>query len=252
MPSKKILVLPDSHAHPSYNNDRFVWAGKLIHDLRPEVVVNIGDMFDFPSLCFHSKPKELEGARYEADVNAGLDAQDKLFNELRRHKKKMPRFVYCLGNHDIRPDRWVEENPLFEGKISTKDLQLKNYPWSDVVPFLEPIEIQGIDFVHYVTSGLMGRPVGGTHPAWSIIKKRNKSTVVGHSHVTDLKIDRTPGRSLMGLACGSYVDYEADYAGPANDMWSRGIAVLNNAEDGLFDFEWISLDRLKKEYNGNS
>lgn len=249
MASKRILVLPDSHAHPSYNNDRFVWAGKLIHDMKPDVVVNIGDMFDFPSLCFHSKPMELEGARYEADINAGLDAQEKLFNEVRKHKKKLPRFVFCLGNHDIRPDRWVAENPLFKGKISLKDLQLSSHPWSDVVPFLEPIEIQGIDFVHYVTSGLMGRPVGGQHPAWTIIKKRNKSTVVGHSHVTDFKIDMTPGRSLMGLACGSYVDYHADYAGPANNMWSRGVAILDNAEDGLYDFQWLSMSRIKAEYS---
>ena len=248
MASKRILVLPDSHAHPSYSNERFVWAGKLIHDIKPDVVVNIGDMFDFPSLCFHSKPMELEGARYEADVNAGLDAQEKLFNEVRKHKKKLPRFVFCLGNHDIRPDRWVAENPLFEGKISLKDLQLSSFPWNDVVPFLEPIEIQGIDFVHYVTSGLMGRPVGGQHPAWTIIKKRNKSTVVGHSHVTDFKIDMTPGRSLMGLACGSYVDYRAGYAGPANDMWSRGVAILDNAEDGLYDFQWLSMPKIKAEY----
>ena len=121
---------------------------------------------------------------------------------------------------------------MFEGKLKNSDIGYEDYPW-EVVPFLQPIDIQGIDFIHYATSGLMGRPIGGIHPAWSIIKKRNKSTVVGHSHVTDYKIDRTPGRSLMGLACGSYVDYEANYAGPANDMWSRGIAVLDDAADGI-------------------
>ena len=244
---KRIIVIPDSHAHPDYNNDRFLWAGQLIHDMKPDVVVNIGDLADMPSLCFHSKAAEMEGARYEADCNAAKDAQEKLFHYVRKAKKKMPRWVWTLGNHDIRPERFVADNPIFEGKLKNEDIGYTDSPW-EVIPFLEPIDIQGIDFVHYVTSGLMGRPVGGTHPAWSIVKKRNKSTVVGHSHVTDYKIDRTPGRSLMGLACGSYVDYEAAYAGPANNMWSRGIAILDDAEDGLFDFQWISMSRLKKEY----
>lgn len=248
--SKRILVIPDSHAHPDYNNDRFEWVGQLIHDMKPDVVVNIGDLADMPSLCFHSKAAEMEGARYEADCNAAKDAQEKLFHYVRKSKKKMPRWVWTLGNHDIRAERFVAENPIFEGKLKNSDIGYEDYPW-EIVPFLQPIDIQGIDFIHYATSGLMGRPIGGTHPAWSIIKKRNKSTVVGHSHVTDYKIDRTPGRSLMGLACGSYVDYEAAYAGPANDMWSRGIAVLDDAEDGLFDFQWISLSRLKKEYGKN-
>lgn len=242
-----ILVLPDSHAHPSYNNDRFLRVGKLIYDLQPDVVVNIGDLADFPSLCFHSKKIELEGARYAADCDAAIDAQEKLFHTYRKNKKKMPRWIWTLGNHDIRPERFVAENPIFEGKLKNTDMGYEEFPW-EVYPFLEPVEVAGIDFLHYATSGLMGRPIGGTHAAWSIIKKRNKSTVVGHSHVVDYKIDKTPGRSLMGLAVGCYVDYEADYAGPANDMWSRGVAHLRNCEDGIFDFNWISMRTIEKEY----
>ena len=45
------LIIPDGHTHPDYNNDRFTWLGKLIVDLQPEVVVNIGDMADMASLC---------------------------------------------------------------------------------------------------------------------------------------------------------------------------------------------------------
>jgi hypothetical protein len=243
----KIGVLPDSHAHPDFGNERFTWAGKLFHDLKVDVIVNIGDIFDFPSLCFHSKPIEIENARYQKDIEVGVEAQDRIVHELKKHKKKMPRTVITLGNHDIRPDRYVAENPVFEGKISIKDCQFDKYH-DDVVPFLEPIEIGGVDFCHYYTSGLMGRPIGGQHPSWTVIKKRNKSSVCGHSHVTDYKIDLTPGRSLMGLVCGSYVDYDAAYAGIANRMWNRGIAVLDDVEDGLYDFSWISLEKIRKVY----
>lgn len=244
------LVIGDSHAHPDHNNERFTWLGKLIHDLKPDVVVNIGDLADMASLCFHSKPLELEGARYRADCEAAIDAQDRIFNELRKHKKKLPRMVWTLGNHDIRAERFAEANPVFKGTIKNEDIGYKDYPW-EVYPFLEHVNIDGIDYAHYFTSGIMGRPIGGTHPAWTTIKRRNVSSTAGHSHVLDYKIDKTPGRSLMGLIVGNYVDYRAGYAGPANDMWSNGIAVCQNVEDGLYDFRWISLERIKKEY-GNS
>jgi hypothetical protein len=242
------LIIGDSHAHPDHSNERFTWLGRFIHDVRPDVVVNIGDLADMASLCSGSRAAELEGARYEADINASKDAQDRLFHELRKHKKKLPRMVWTLGNHDIRPERFVQDNPRFAGKIKNEDIGFNDYPWHDVVPFLDTIEIDGIGYSHYFTSGIMGRPIGGVHPAWSIIKKRNQSSTCGHSHVMDFKVDKTPGRSLMGLCVGEYIDYHAGYAGPANDMWSAGIAICRNVEDGLYDFEWVSLNRIKAEY----
>lgn len=246
----KHLVIGDSHAHPDFSNERFEWLGKLIHDVRPDTVINIGDLADMPSLCFHSKPLELEGARYRRDCDAALDAQDRIFHEVRKAKKKLPRFVWTLGNHDIRPGRYVEEHPVLQGQIRNEDIGYGNYPW-EVVPFLEPIDIDGIDYSHYFTSGVMNRPIGGVHPAWSIIKKRNKSSVAGHSHVLDYKIDKTNGRSLMGLVVGNFIGFNMGYAGPANDLWSDGIAILDNVEDGLYDFRWISMARIKGEYSGN-
>jgi len=243
----KHLIIGDSHAHPDYSNERFSWLGKLIHDVKPDVVVNIGDLADMASLCFHSRPIELEGARYRNDCAAAIDAQERIFHEVRKHKKKLPRFVWTLGNHDIRAQRWVDQNPVFEGQIKNEDIGYGAFPW-EIYPFLDTVNIDGIDYSHYFTSGVMGRPIGGTHPAWSIVKKRNSSATCGHSHVLDYKIDKTPGRSLMGLVVGNFIDYRAGYAGPANDMWSNGIAVCNNVEDGLYDFEWLSMNRIRDEY----
>jgi hypothetical protein len=245
--SKTHLILPDSHAHPSYNNDRFNLFGQLIQDVKPDVVINIGDLADMASLCAHSNPLEKEGARYKADCNAAIDAQERLFHYVRKAKKKMPRFVWTLGNHDIRPERYVKEHPHLEGKLRNEDIGYKEFPW-EVYPFLEAVDIDGIDYSHYFTSGLMGRPISGTHSAWSTIKKRNKSSVFGHSHVFDLKIDRTHGRDLMGINVGCFVDYDANYAGPANSIWHRGAVIITEVEDGVGDVQWVSLTKLKKVY----
>ena len=40
----KILVIPDGHAHPDYDNDRFDYLGRFILDQRPDTIVCIGDL----------------------------------------------------------------------------------------------------------------------------------------------------------------------------------------------------------------
>lgn len=245
--SKTHLVIGDSHAHRDHSNDRFTWLGHLIHDVKPDTVINIGDLADMASLCSGAKALELEGARYADDCAVAYDAQERIFHEVRKAKKKLPRFVWTLGNHDIRAERFVQDNPKFAGHVRNEDIGYTHFPW-EVFPFLEAAHIDGISYSHYFTSGVMNRPVGGIHPAWTVIKKRNQSSTFGHSHVMDFKVDKTPGRSLMGLAVGNYVDYRAGYAGPANDMWSSGIAICRGVEDGLYDLEWINMKRIQDAY----
>jgi hypothetical protein len=55
--SKTYLVVPDQHAHPDHNNDRADYLGKFIKDLKPHVVVNIGDAADLASLSTFDKGK---------------------------------------------------------------------------------------------------------------------------------------------------------------------------------------------------
>ena len=40
------LVIGDSHAKPGINNDRYTWAGRLAVDLKPDVIIDIGDWAD--------------------------------------------------------------------------------------------------------------------------------------------------------------------------------------------------------------
>ena len=64
--SKTHLIIPDSHAHPDYKNDRYDWLGKLILDLKPDVLVNIGDTADMASLSAYDKGKaSFHGRNYD-------------------------------------------------------------------------------------------------------------------------------------------------------------------------------------------
>jgi len=39
-----------------------------------------------------------------------------------------------------------------------------------------------------------------------------------------------------------------DWAGLTNDLWWRGVVVKHNVENGVYDPEFISLQRLKDIY----
>lgn len=245
--SKVHLVIPDSHAHPDFSNERYTYLSRLIHDIGPDVVIDIGDWFDMASLCSYDKgTRGFHGRRYQADIASGVEAQDRVLTPLRKFKKKLPRFVRCLGNHEHRIIRAIDREPeLLEGTVGLSDLQSKEYKWEEF-PFLEVVNIDGINYSHYFVSGVMGRPVSS---ARALLNHQAASCVMGHTHTFDYALrTNIEGKTNQALFCGVFQDYTPPFASATDYMWRRGVLVLRNVEDGNFDIEWISMERLKREY----
>ena len=247
--SKTHLIIPDSHAHPSYNNNRYTWLGKLIHDLKPEVVVDIGDFWDMPSLCSYDKGKRgFENRRYNLDIASGVEAQDRLLSPFRKSHRKKPRLIRCLGNHEHRINRVLETDPILDGTISTKDLQSREYGFEEY-PFLHIVEVDGIQYSHYFASGVMGRPIGGVNLGASILSKQFQSATQGHTHIFDHAVRvRGDGRRVHGLSCGVFQDYVPNFAKASARYWSSGVVIKRGVEKGDYDIEWVSIRRLKEIY----
>jgi hypothetical protein len=248
------LIIPDSHAHPDFSNKRFDWLGKLILDLKPDVVIQIGDLADMPSLCSYDKGKKgFSGQRYHRDIDAANDALDRILHPTRQAKKKLPRLIALEGSHEKRIKTAISLDEVqLDGTISPYDIQFKEQGWEYVeyrgtTPGVT--EVDGVAYAHYFTSGVMGRAIGGVSPAYQLLQKQYRSCTQGHIHVSDWCV-RTDaiGRHIMGCVVGCYLDYEADYAGEANDLWWRGVVVKRGVVDGKYDPEWISLDRIRKAY----
>ena len=248
------LIIPDTHAHYQHHNNRAEWLGHLINHIRPDVVINIGDGADMPSLSGYDKGKKsFQGRTYQADINAHTDFQDRLWDTVRKSHKKLPRTVYLIGNHEERINKAINLQPELEGTISLNDLEL-DYWYDDVVPYEGStpgvIHIDGVAYAHYFTSGVMGRPVGGANPARSLIKTQHSSCTSGHLHLLDFAVETdAQKKKIMSLFCGVYQDYKADWAGVSNDLWWRGVIVKRNVEKGVYDPEFISLAEIKKEYS---
>jgi hypothetical protein len=45
------------------------------------------------------------------------------------------------------------------------------------------------------------------------------------------------------------MDYDADWAGQSGKMWSKGIVIKRDVEGGMYDMEYVSMERLKKIYD---
>ena len=247
------LIIPDSHAHPEHHNKRAEWLGRLICDLKPDVVVHIGDSADMPSLSDYDRGKKIfQGRSYRNDIDSHLDFNDRLWNEVKKQKKKLPTRYFFIGNHEERIERAIQRSPELDGAIGYHDLELDRY-YNHIIPYngTTPgsLDIDGVYYAHYFISGLKGYPVGGEHIGYSLLTKRFGSHTCGHNHLADLCYrSNADGTKIIGCSVGCYQDYHSDWAGESNKLWWRGIVYKRNVEYGEYDPQFISLNTIKKEY----
>lgn len=251
--SNTYIVIGDPHAHPEHSNVRADYLSKLIIDVKPDVVVNIGDHFDMSSLSSYDKGKrDFHGRSYKRDIEAGLEFHERMWAPVKDRKKKLPYRVVLEGNHEHRIERALDLSPELAGTIGFKDYAFDDY-YDHVVRYEGStpgvIDLDGILFAHYFITGVSGRPIGGERPAHMLIDKVGASCIAGHLHTLDFATrTNVAGRTRNGLVVGCYQDYPADWAGEINKIWKPGVAILRNVEEGNYDFQWVSMKALKSEY----
>ena len=251
----KILVIPDCQVKDGVPLEHLTWAGKAIVDYKPDVVVNIGDFADMPSLSTHDVKgsKYFEGKRYTKDVAVVKDAMQMLLAPLKemqskqkKNKEKVykPRMVMLMGNHENRIDRAINNNPTLEGLISTKDLGYEK-DW-EVHEFLHPVFINGVGFNHYWPVGAMGRAAG---TAGAIISKLHMSCIAGHQQGKQVAYGkRADGQSICAIIAGSYYLHDESYMDKLSNKHWRGLVMLNEVNDGHFDEMFLSIEYMERRY----
>lgn len=257
MPTRH-LVIPDTQAKHGAPVDHLRWIGQYIVDKQPDVVIQLGDHWDMPSLSLYDKGKKcFEGRRYKLDIEAGNRALDVLMaplhaynDERRRYKEKQyrPRLVLLRGNHEERILRAIEGDPILEGTIGYQDFNDRAHGW-EVHEFLVPVVIDGIAYSHYFYNPNNGRPYAGT--AHTKLKNIGLSFTMGHQQGIDIAMrELADGKRQIGLVAGScYLHYE-NYKGPQGNGHWNGIVVKNEVRDGQYDPMLVSLDYLCRRYEG--
>lgn len=252
----KHMVIPDCQVKDGVDLSYLTWIGNYAVAKKPDVIIQIGDFADMPSLCSYDYGKKtFEGRRYKTDLRAAWQGMEKLlgpigiFNEkARRNKEKMylPRLILTLGNHEERINRAIESDPKLDGTISVKDLAYEQFGW-EVYPYLEIVQVDGIAYSHFFTSGAMGRPVPN---ARQLVIKKHMSCTMGHVQSWDIhKETRPDGSSIIGLFAGSCYLHNEDYLGPQGNSYDRGIWMKHEVNDGHYYPMYVSLNYLGQKYS---
>lgn len=206
------------------------------------------------SLSSYDKGKRsFQGKSYKADIDVGLEFHERMWAPMKAAKKKRPYRIVLEGNHEHRIEYALDLSPELADTIGFRDYAFDEY-YDEVVRYEGGLpgilERDGILFAHFFPTGISGRPVGGERPAHMLLAKNNKSSVAFHSHTLDYATKRTLSNDVLnGLVAGCYHDHSPDWAGAVTRFWRPGVAYLRNVSNGNYDFQWISLESLKKEYS---
>lgn len=256
-----ILAVPDRQMKPGVPLDHNTWLGRYILDRRPDVVVDLGDAYDMPSLSSWDKGmKAMENRRYLADMAAGNRGNDLLWAPVdkwnrsrRKGKQYRPRKVYVSGNHDAgRIERWLEAEPVMDGIINWPgDSNLTQHGY-EVHPFLRPVEIAGVRFAHFFPRSASGRVTqtkNGAPSALTMVKREMASCVAGHTQGLDVACYQTGDRRLRGVIAGSFYGHEEPYLGEQGNAHFSGVVVMHEVYGGDFDLMEVSYDFLARRWS---
>jgi hypothetical protein len=249
--SRVHLILPDCQVKPGASIKHLSWAGQYAADKRPEVIVNLGDFADMPSLSSYDKGKRaFEGRRYIKDVDAVKRGMEALLTPMAKAKGYNPQLEFMLGNHCNRINRAVEASPELEGTISTEDLGYEEFGWQ-VHQFLEVAVIDGIAYSHFFPRAASGKVVqtrNGAPSARTQLIREGRSCTAGHSQGIDIACAPMAGRLQWGLIAGSYYLHNEDYLGPQGNNHWRGLVLKNGVNRGTYSPILVDIAYLKKRY----
>lgn len=256
------FVIPDTQVKPNVDLSYLDWVGKYMADKKPDVIVHIGDHADMESLSVYDKgTKKAEGKRIHEDIKVAIEGMRRLLKpiydlqqqELKDYGKILykPKMVLTIGNHEERIMRHVNANPELSGFVSYDNLKYKEFGW-EVVDFLVPYNINGVNYVHYMANPMTGRPYGGT--VLNILKQVGESFIMGHKQCLDIATRFLPasGKQQWGVIAGASYSHDEDYKGPQGNKHWRGVLMLHNVTDGNFNIMSTDLTYLEQRYNKSS
>ena len=251
----KHFVLPDVQAKPGVDFGFLTAIGNYIIAKKPDVLVCIGDFADMPSLSSYDVgTKDFEGRRYHKDIEASQRAMEALLEPIEKHnlrarknkeKQYKPRMVLTLGNHEERINKAINKDAKLDGLISIDDLQYKDYGW-EVIPFKQPIVIDGVAYVHYLPTGQRGMPCSTANAQ---LNKAHMSIVTGHQQGLQIAMGKAAdGGRITSVIAGSCYEHQEKYMGPLENNHWRGALMLHNIDNGDFDLVPVPLRYIKEKH----
>lgn len=241
------LIIGDAHSQPDVSNARFDWLGRAIAELQPDVIIDIGDWWSMDSLCsFDEHRADFKSRLFRNDIEAGIDAMQRVQVAIRGVKGYRPRKIRTLGNHEYRIERLIEWEPRFSGILGYASLASKEFGWEEI-PFLDIIEVDGMHYTHYLKQVGSNRPVAGVVGTRTVALKHHKSLVFGHTHRYEVYEELQSRIQVINVGC--YFEHWMDWAKGDNHRWNRGLLHLTDIRDGVGSPKWYSMEEVKHRWS---
>jgi len=244
---KLAYIIPDTQTRDMVCNP-LIPIARHICQIRPTILIHLGDHWDMPSLSPYDKGKKSHRAKtYFADITAGNNAMVEFWGIIHKNWPSFHdkcRSIILEGNHEQRIYRAKEYGP--DELVGLMDEYTRNYEyWDSVIPFLNVFKWEGIEFCHYFQNTNSARPIS---TARQLILKSHTSRVAGHKQGFDYEeMSGGSDKIIQALIAGSCYYHDEQYKAHTNNHF-RGSVVLKNVSDGMFDFSRYSLKSLAERY----
>jgi hypothetical protein len=200
--SKTILFISDLHI-PYHHPDAFAFLKYLKKKLKPDLVVNVGDLADFHNVSFHDSDPDLMGAGDE------LIALQRYSREL---EKIFPSMIIVGSNHGDLPVR-----KAFAGGLPKSFIRPYNeiYDVGSGWQFVDDLLLDDKGELLYVAHGISKNGL-------KLAAQRGVCVVQGHYH-TEFRVD--------------YI------SNPRDLLWSMQVGCLINPKSLAFAYNKLQLAR---------
>ena len=250
----KILVIGDTHDSPHIPQDRFLWIGKHIKKIKPDYVVHIGDFSSFDSLSYFQANDTQQGKLKDAFMIDILSMRTALaLINKGMGNVQVPKHI-TLGNHEQRVHKFEEKIPEIEGMMKEQLYQsFHSSNWS-VSEYGSIFFVSGVGFTH-VPKNIMGKEYGGRNAEISIANDCLHDLVFGHTHKDrDWKAPKIGDKQfvrIVNVGCALPMNHVERYAKLNMTGWSYGIVELSIWDNHIQEKNFVSMDRLEREYGKN-
>lgn len=248
----KVAAIGDAHDSPKHpDKGRFKWMGRWVADIQPDIVIQIGDMLSFDSLCSQEPNDSLRGKdkpSFLEDIASGVAALQAFEDGLGGHDVRKH---VTLGNHEDRLYSFTDRTPETAGMMQFElDRLLGRFGWT-YSPYGVPWFLGGVAFCH-VPMTILGRPVGGEFPGNTVARKSTHDWVYGHTHKADVtrhpKLGVRNHVEVINLGCALPQGVVEDYARLSMTGWWWGVWELRLSAGKIASYAKITMDELEQRY----
>lgn len=209
-----IVVFSDAHVHPSKPLSVAAQALiKVCKELKPDMVIDGGDSFDFSSISRHDKIGWNPEFTVQQELEAGVE-----FLDMVRESTPKSQFYMLASNHNIRFNSFLRKHaPQFMGvKGMNFEDHVKN--WTHCLSIMLN---KNTMFLHGWHSGV--------HATYQNTLKSGINLISSHLHQMDCKPYADYTGTRYGVCTGTLADKSSDFFRYTNSTplnWVSGFVVL--------------------------